>query len=198
VRGEDLDDVAARAERAAVEVLVVALVEDLDELHEDRAALDLLARLEPEQHVVVRLRAAEAVDAGHARDDDHVVPLEQRARRGVAQLVDAVVDQRVLLDVGVGRRDVRFGLVVVVVRDEVLDGVLGEELLELAEELGRERLVVAEHERGAVHVRDDVRHREGLAGAGRAEQHLVLHAADHAGRELMDRLGLIALRLVRV
>ena len=50
--------------------------------------------------------------------------LEQRARGGVAQLVDLVVDVGVLVDVGVGARDVRLGLVVVVVGDEVLDGVV--------------------------------------------------------------------------
>jgi hypothetical protein len=62
-------------------------------------------------------------------------------RRRVAQLVDLVIDRRVLLDVGVGRGDVGFGLVVVVVGDEVLDGVLGKELLELGVELGRQGLV---------------------------------------------------------
>jgi hypothetical protein len=46
----------------------------------------------------------------------------------VAEPVDVVVPRGVLLDVEVGLRDVRLGLVVVVVRDEVLDGVVGEEL----------------------------------------------------------------------
>ena len=55
--------------------------------------------------------------------------------------------ERVLLDVEVGLRDVRLGLVVVVVRDEVLDRVAGEELAELVAELRGERLVVRDHER---------------------------------------------------
>jgi hypothetical protein len=54
----------------------------------------------------------------------------------VAQLVDLLVDVGVLGDVGVGARDVGLRLIVVVVADEVLDGVLGEELAELAVELG--------------------------------------------------------------
>ena len=51
----------------------------------------------------------------------------------MAQAVDLVVDRRVLLDVGVRRRHVGLWLVVVVVGDEVLDPVVGEELLELVE-----------------------------------------------------------------
>ena len=52
--------------------------------------------------------------------------------------------------IGVGARDVGLGLVVVVVGDEVLDRVVGEEVLELAVELGGERLVGGEDEGGAL------------------------------------------------
>ena len=83
----------------------------------------------------------------------------------------------VLLDVEVGLRDVGLGLVVVVVGDEVLDRVLGEELAELVAELRRERLVVGDHERRRCSLLDDPRHRRRLAGAGRAEQRLVAVAA---------------------
>ena len=55
-----------------------------------------------------------------------------------------------LLDVGVGARHVGLGLVVVVVGDEVLDRVVGEEALELAVELGGQRLVGREDQRRAL------------------------------------------------
>ena len=54
---------------------------------------------------------------------------------------------RVLLDVRVAPGQVRLGLVVVEVADEVLDRVVREELAELGVELGGERLVVGEDER---------------------------------------------------
>ena len=47
----------------------------------------------------------------------------------MAEALDLVVDRRVLLDVGVGLRDIGLWLVVVVIGDEVLDGVAREELL---------------------------------------------------------------------
>ena len=61
--------------------------------------------------------------------------------------------ERVLLDVDVALRDVRLGLVVVVVADEVVDGVVREEALELLVELGGERLVVGEDERRLAELR---------------------------------------------
>jgi hypothetical protein len=64
----------------------------------------------------------------------------------VAELVDLVVARRILLDVGVAARQVRLRLVVVEVGDEVLDGVVREELAKLAVKLRGERLVVRQDE----------------------------------------------------
>src|SRR5205814_2089897 len=115
---KDLDDVAADAERATVEVDVVSLVLDVDEHPEGVVAAELLAHLEADEETAVALGRADAVNAADARDDDHVATREERPRRGVPHPVDLVVDDRVLVDVGVARRDVRLGLVVVVVADE--------------------------------------------------------------------------------
>ena len=101
---------------------------------------------------------------------------EERRRRGEPQPRDVVVPRRVLLDVEVGLRDVRLGLVVVVVGDEVLDGVVREELPELVAELRRERLVVGDDERRPAGLLDRPRHRRRLAGAGRADERLELLA----------------------
>ena len=147
VRRLDLDHVALDAEPAAAEQRVVARVLDVDQLAQHQVAVVLLADLEEDDPVLVLLRRAEAVDARDRRDDDHVAAGEERRRRRVPQPVDVVVPRRVLLDVEVGLRDVRLGLVVVVVGDEVLDRVVREELAELVAELRRQRLVVGDHER---------------------------------------------------
>ena len=60
-------------------------------------------------------------------------------------------------------------------------------------ELGGEGLVVREDEGGALGLLDDLGHGEGLAGAGDAEEDLVLVAGGEAGDELGDGAGLVAL-----
>ena len=99
---------------------------------------------------------------------------------GQAQLVQLVVDGGFFFDVDVARRDVGFRLVVIVVADEVLHRVVREERLELVVELRGQRLVVRQDQRRAVDRLDDLGHREGLAGPGDAQQHLVLFAFAHA------------------
>ena len=191
VRRVDLDDVAAGPEGAAAEVVVVAFVLDLDQAAQQRLAGDRLAALERQQHAVVGLRRAEAVDARDAGDDDDVAPLEQRPRRRQAHAIDLVVDGGFLLDVRVGRRDVGLGLVEVVVADEVLDRVVREEAAEFLVQLGGQRLVVRHHQGRAVHPGDGLGHRERLARAGDAEQHLVRIAAFEPVDELVDGPGLV-------
>jgi len=165
-------------------------------LAQDEIAVGLLADGEKDEARLVLLRRPEAVDARHRRDDDDVAPRQQRERRRVAHAIDLFVDDRVLLDEGVGRRDVRLGLVVVVVADEELDRVLREQILELAVELPGQRLVVRDDQRGPLDLLDQVRHREGLAAAGHAEKRLVPVAAARSRDELLDGPGLVALGLV--
>ena len=192
VGGVDLDRVAAHAERAPREGLVVAAILLRHEVGHDLALVVLAARMEILGHRPVGLHRADAVDARHRGHDDDVVALQQSPGCRVAHPVDLLVDLRFLLDVGVAARDVGLRLVVVVVAHEVLDRVVGEETLELPVELGRERLVRRQDDRGALRLLDDLGHGEGLARARGAEQHLVALAANDALGQLGDRGGLVA------
>ncbi len=189
---EEFDEVAAHAEGAAREIALVALVLQGHQIGDELALLDPLADLHRERHRRIGLDRADTVDAGDRGDDDDVVALEQRARRRVAHAVDLLVDRAFLLDIGVRARHVGLGLVVVVVGDEVFDRVVGEEALELAVELRRQRLVGREDQGRALRLLDDLRHGEGLARAGDAEQHLVALLPAHAVHQFGDGGRLVA------
>ena len=139
----------------------------------------------------VIFRRTEAVDARHRGHDDDVAPREKRVGGGVPELVDVVVDGRILLDVGVGRRHVGFGLIVVVIGNEIFHRVFGKKRAELAVELSGERLVVGKNERRTVGAGNDVGHGERLAGTGNAEKHLIADAGVQVGDKFVDGGGLI-------
>ena len=179
--------------RPSVEVVAVEL--QVDQPAQDAALVVVDADAEVEQLALVLLGVAHAVDAADRRDDDGVATGEQRGRGAVAQPIDLVVDRRVLLDVGVAGRDVRLGLVVVVVADEVLDPVVGEELAHLLRQLRGQRLVRRQDQRRLLHVLDGPRDRGRLARTGDAEQRLEPVAARDTLGELLDRLRLVAGRL---
>ena len=192
--GENLHDVPAHAEGGALEIDVVAGIVDLDEAAQKLVARHLLPGAQRDAEAEELLGRAQAVDARDGGDDDDVVPLAQSARRRIAQLIDLVVHRKVLLDIGIGGRDIALGLIVIVVGDEVFDGVFGEKFAELVAQLRRKRLVVRDDERGPPHVFDDVCHRERLAAARHADEHLRADAVQDPFRQLFDGFGLIARR----
>ena len=112
------------------------------------------------------------------------------------QPLDVVVDRAVLLDVGVGLRDVRLGLVVVVVRHEVLDGVVGQHLSELVGQLGGQRLVGRHDQRGPLQLLDQPGGGRRLAGTGGTQQHDVALPRVDAAFQFVDGRGLVAGRRV--
>ena len=191
--GEDVHRVALHAEAPVGELNLVPHILSFEELHEQRVALQPVADAQRHRAALELLGVADAIDAAHAGDDDHVPAAAEQRRAGAqTQLVELVVDGQVFLNVCVGGRDVGLRLVVVVVAHEVLHRVVGEELAELAVELCRQRLVVAQHKGGAPQLLDDVGHGEGLAAARDALQHLRPLSGAHALHQLPDGLRLVA------
>ena len=150
------------------------------------------SRLQGDHHSEIGLRRSQTVDTRHRSDDHHIAPGQQTAGGAVTQLVNFVVDRGILLDKGISNRDIGFRLVIVVIGNKVLHRVFGKEFLKLAVELGRQRLVGRQHQRGASHLRDDIGHGEGLAGAGHAQQYLMPQALAQIGHQTTDRFRLIA------
>ncbi len=89
-------------------------------------------------------------------------------------------------------RDVRLGLVVVIIRHKKLDGVVGKKLLELGAKLRRKRLVVRQDKRRAVDFLDDLCHRIRLARAGYAQERLLGEAVLEPCGKCVNGLGLVA------
>ena len=195
--GKNFDRVAAHAEFATHKADVIALVADGDETAEQLLAFERQTAPQHDLQLLILGRVAQAVDTGHAGDNNHVAPLKQRTGRAVAEFVDLVVDHRVLFDIDILARDIRLGLIIVIVGNKIFDRVIREKLAELGAELRGKRLVVRKHKRRAVDVGDDVRHRKGLARAGDAEQRLLGQPRLDARGQLIYRVRLIAGRLVR-
>ena len=192
IGGMDLQGVPTGPELSPGQGGVVARVLEVHQSLEKSPLVVYLARAQVHDPVTVLIRRAQPVDTRDRGHHDGVRTQQQRRRAGMAQAVDLVVDGRVLLDVGVRRGDVRLGLVVVVIGDEVLHPVAGEELLELGGQLGGQRLVGLDDQGGPLDRLDGPGDGGRLARSGDAQQRLVpvppLQTTDQPG----DRLGLIA------
>ena len=113
----------------------------------------------------------------------------------MTQAVYLGVYHRLLLYVRVRVRNVRLWLVVVVVGDEVVHSILGEEFSILLRELCRERLVVREDEGRFIILGDNICHGKCLARASHAEKCLVSQSFFEAFFKRMNSSRLVARRL---
>ena len=73
---------------------------------------------------MVIARITDTVNRRHGSDDDHVRPFQQGLGGRQAHLLDVFVDARILLDEQIAAGDVGLRLVVVVIRNKILDRVL--------------------------------------------------------------------------
>ena len=110
----------------------------------------------------------------------------------MTQPLDLLVEAGVLLDEGVRLRDVRLGLVIVVVRDEVLDGIVREEGAQLLGELGRQGLVWLHDEHRPLQLLRQPRHRGRLTSTSGTKQDDVLLTVLDPPLQLRDSLRLVA------
>ncbi len=81
----------------------------------------------------------------------------------MAEAINLFVDGRFFFDVSIGRGDVGFGLIIVVIGNEIFDCIFGKERAEFLAELGGQRLVVRNNERWFLNPLNYVGHGEGLA-----------------------------------
>ena len=196
IGGPDLEHITPHPEASAGDFEVVAGVLVVDQLPQGAAQVEGFPHLKFDGGLEVFTRNPQAVNTTDGGDDDHIAALKERAGRGVPQHVDLFVDRRRFGDVGIGDGHIRLRLVVVVVRDEVLNGVLRKELPELITELGRQGFVVGQDQSRPAGLGNDVGDGEGLTGSRRPQQGLIALARFHASHERLDRLGLIPFGLV--
>jgi len=110
-------------------------------------------------------------------------------------LLNVLVDRRVFFDIGIGTRNVGLWLIVVVVRNKILDGILREKLTHLAIKLGGQRFVRRENDGRSLYFLDDAGDRERLAGSRNTEQRLSCKAVIQTFNQSGNRLRLIAGRI---
>ena len=96
-----------------------------------------------------------------------------------------------LLDIGIRPRDIGFGLVIIIIRDKIFDGIVREKILELAVKLRRQDLVGRQDQGRPLQIFDHLGHGEGFSRPSNPEQHLITLVVAHSGDQFPDRSRLI-------
>ena len=118
-----------------MEVCVIAGVLQLRQSAQNVTLIDLITAHKVQHHLKVRIRITQTINSRHGADDNGVAALHECLSRRQTHLLNVLVHRSVFINESIGRRDIGFWLVVVVVRHEVLNGVIREELFEFPVQL---------------------------------------------------------------
>ena len=191
-----IDNITAHAEGATRQVIVVPVVLNVDERMDKVIALERYFLVDIRRQPRIVLRRADAIDAGHRSNDDHIASRKQRGGRLMSKHLDFFVNRSILLDIRIALRHICLGLIVVVVRDEVDHGVVGKEFFELARKLGGEGFVGGHDQRWLTESFNGLGHGKGLARAGHAKQNLIAVSVPHTLHKRLNGLWLGTCRLI--
>lgn len=122
---------------------------------------------------------------------------QQFGSRLQTQLVELCIYAEILFYIYITYGQVCFGLIVIVIAYEITHRIVGEELFELAIQLGHQRFVMRKHQRWLLNLLNNVGNGKSLTRTGYAQQGLVFFSALNSFGKLPYSLGLITGRLVR-
>ena len=192
VCGHDLHRVPAHAEAVTHGIQVVARIADRHQATDQLVTVHQHPGAQRDLQRLIFHGVTEGIDAGDRRHDDNVATLKQRGRCAVAQAVDLVVDKRVLFNIHILARDIRLGLVIIVVRHKKLHRVFGEKLAHFGADLCCERFVGLKDQHGAVALLDNICHGKGFSRARNAQKRLIARTVFQSPYQLLDCLRLVA------
>ena len=192
--GEDINHLAAHAERTALEGLIVAGVLQLGQTAQNGALIDNHAHRQVQHHFQVEIRVAQTVNRRYRGHHHHIATLKQRFGGRESHLLNMFVYRGIFLDKGVRTWDIGFRLIVVVVRDEILNGVFRKELFHLAVQLRRQGFIGRQHHGRTLQVGNDVGNGKGFTRAGYPQQRLMRETILQPLFQTANRFWLIARR----
>ena len=137
MRREDFEIVATHAEITARKAHIIALILKRDQLADQLPLIHAFALFQVENHSRVCFDGTDTVNARNGGHNDDIITFQQRPGRRMAHPINRFVYARFFFDIGVAARDIGFGLIIVVIRYEIFDGIVGEKAFEFAVKLRR-------------------------------------------------------------
>ena len=192
---KNLHNITTHPEGASLKIHVISCILDVNQTPEHIIAVLLHPRSQGNRHVLVVNRATKSVDTGNARHNNDISALRQSRRSRVTQLINLIVDVRILFNVRIRRRHISLRLVIIVIGHKIFYRILREKFFKLTIKLGRKCLIMCNNQRRLIQCGNNIRHRKGLTGTGNSQKCLELVPLPKTIDQCFDCLRLVSGRL---
>ncbi|KKU47659.1 MAG: hypothetical protein UX66_C0008G0013 [Parcubacteria group bacterium GW2011_GWF2_46_8] len=158
--GHTFKDFPAHPERTNGNLGIGTRKMDVNKLADQVAAGNRLTDLKMDTRLKIVRRYSKVVYTRNRGDHDDVTSRHQGRGCLVTKFFDFFVDHRLLIDIGISMGHVCLGLIVIVVRYEIINRVFGEKILILAVELRGQSFVWRDYQNRHIKMADNIGHRE--------------------------------------
>ena len=139
---KNLQHIAMHAKRSAMKIHIISIIMQVNQLVDHLIPIPLHTGPQRQYHILIIHRAAQPIDTGYTGNDDYIPPLRQCRCCRKTQLVNLIVDGRILRNISVRRRYIRLRLIIIIIGDKVFHCVLREKFLKLTIQLCRQCFIV--------------------------------------------------------
>ena len=157
--------------------------------------LFLHTRSQRDYHFFVIKRVTDRINTRYGRNDNNISTLRQSRRCTVTKFVDFVIYSTVFFDISIGRRHISLRLIVVIIRNEILNCIFRKKFLKLGAKLCRKCFVMSQNKCRSVDFFNDICHCKSLARTCNAHKSLLFVASQNALCKFFNRLWLVPCRL---
>ena len=193
---ENFQHIAPHPKGATGKGGIVAGILQLHQALHNIVAVNLVPDRNALRHFQVRFHRANTINARYRCHDDTIIALQNGTGGGMAHPVDLFVDRTVFFNIGVRARHIGFGLVIIVIGNEIFHRIFREEAFHLGIKLGGQRFIRGQHQGRTLGFGNNIGNGKCLARTRHPQQNLVAFALFDAVIKLGNRVGLVARRLI--
>ena len=141
VRGKNVHIRPAHTEIAGNKFHFIAVILDFNQQSAQLRACHFHAFFKVHAQFAVTVRGAQVVNAGHGGHHNHVIARKQGGCGFQTQFVYMVIDGGIFFNIGVRLRDIRFRLVIIIIRNKIFHRIFGKKVFKLGIQLGGQYFV---------------------------------------------------------
>ena len=138
---ENINNITTHTKISPSQLDIIAGVLQLCKSAQDLTLIAKTALTQVQDHPMIGRRVAQPIDRRNRGNNDDVVTLQDRLGGGKAHLINMLVNRCVFFDEGIACRNVGFRLVIIIIRNKILNRIAWEKLPHLGIKLGSQSFV---------------------------------------------------------
>ena len=125
----NFDNITAYPESTTLKIYIITVILYFYQFMQYLLTVNNLTKAQRQYHIIIFLRRTQTVDTGYTGHNNYIPAFKQSTSGRVAQLINLVVNRSILFNISIGLRNIRFRLIIVIIRNKIFYSIFRKECL---------------------------------------------------------------------